>query len=251
MRKDLPMRVYIITNMVNGKQYVGVTSQTIQARFLEHKKSSRHPNRKRKLLRAMRKYGEENFKVELLEDNIPYEQITEKEQFYIAKYDTYNNGYNMTIGGDGICGYAYGEYWREKMQPVWDSIYTEERAKKISNALKGTHKSEQHRKKLSEAKKEYYKTHKNPFTGKHHTDESKQKQREQMTKHHVLMLDHDTNEVIQQFFNVAQAAQWIKDTQGRSAKVGTIRCLLHRICQGTADCSCAYGYGWKFIDKKV
>lgn len=245
------MRVYIITNMINGKQYVGVTSQTIQARFLEHKKSSRHPNSKRKLLRAIRKYGEENFKVDLLEDNIPYEQITEKEQFYIAKYDTYNNGYNMTIGGDGICGYQYGEYWREKMQPVWDSIYTEERSRKISIANKGKKKSEEHKRKLSERKKEYYKTHENPFTGKHHTEESKQKQREQMTKHHVLMLDHDTNEVIQEFFNIAQAAQWIKDTQGRSTKIGTIGGLIFRICQGGADCVHAYGYGWKFIDKKV
>ena len=51
---------------------------------------------------AIRKYGKENFKVEII-DNCTEEQLDDLERFYIAKYNSYENGYNLTRGGqDGI-----------------------------------------------------------------------------------------------------------------------------------------------------
>ena len=49
--------------------------------------------------RALKKYGSENFDLIVLEDNIPNDMLDEKEIFYIKKYDTFNNGYNCTLGG--------------------------------------------------------------------------------------------------------------------------------------------------------
>lgn len=49
---------------------------------------------------AMHKYGFENFFMEKITE-CPIEDLNEMEQFYIKKYDTYNNGYNLTLGGDG------------------------------------------------------------------------------------------------------------------------------------------------------
>lgn len=48
----------------------------------------------------MNKYGSENFYCELLEENIPYENLDEREIYYIEKFDSFRNGYNSTPGGD-------------------------------------------------------------------------------------------------------------------------------------------------------
>lgn len=96
--------IYLITNLVNGKQYVG-QSNDIEYRWEQHKKSSTNKHKRSRLISAFKKYGIDNFKFEILELCSP-DELDAKEIQYIAKYDTYNNGYNMTIGGDGQSGYG-------------------------------------------------------------------------------------------------------------------------------------------------
>lgn len=48
--------------------------------------------------KAIKKYGKDNFKIELLE-RVPLKEANEKEKYYIGKYNTYNKGYNATLGG--------------------------------------------------------------------------------------------------------------------------------------------------------
>ena len=75
---------------------------TVHERFMAHMKPSTHKKKGTyKIYNAINKYGAENFYVETLEENIPIEELDEKEIEYIAKYDSYNNGYNSTPGGDG------------------------------------------------------------------------------------------------------------------------------------------------------
>ena len=75
---------------------------TVHERFMCHMKPSTCKKRHTyKLYNAVQKYGAENFFVETIEDNIPIEELDQKEISYIAKYDSYNNGYNSTPGGDG------------------------------------------------------------------------------------------------------------------------------------------------------
>lgn len=100
-------RIYIIKNNINSKVYIGKTQYSIEQRFKEHCNDYlRREEEKRPLYDAMKKYGIENFYVELIEDNIPDEEINEKEIFYIKQYNSYigfenSNGYNATLGGDG------------------------------------------------------------------------------------------------------------------------------------------------------
>lgn len=54
-----------------------------------------------KIYNAINKYGSENFYVETLDDNIPIDELDQKEIEYIKKYNSYENGYNSTPGGDG------------------------------------------------------------------------------------------------------------------------------------------------------
>lgn len=87
--------IYKIENLINHKVYIGQTNN-LNRRFAEHKSMSQ--DKKNKILyMAFKKYGIENFSFEEIEY---VENYNEREKFWIAYYDSYNNGYNMTEGGE-------------------------------------------------------------------------------------------------------------------------------------------------------
>ena len=91
--------IYQITNKINGKIYIGKTENSIEKRFKEHCSDAfKDRNEKRPLYAAMRKYGIENFEVELLEET---DNPEEREVFWIEQKRSFKDGYNATIGGDG------------------------------------------------------------------------------------------------------------------------------------------------------
>lgn len=91
--------IYKITNDVNGKAYVGKTEFDIHKRFREHCHDAfRERCEKRPLYSAMRKYGIEHFRVELVEET---DNPEEREEYWIGQFNTYHYGYNATVGGDG------------------------------------------------------------------------------------------------------------------------------------------------------
>ena len=91
--------IYQITNKINGKIYIGKTERTIQERWGEHCRDYiKEQCEARPLYRAMKKYGLENFSIELIEEtNIP----EEREIFWIEQKGSFKYGYNATMGGDG------------------------------------------------------------------------------------------------------------------------------------------------------
>lgn len=91
--------IYKITNQVNGKSYIG-QSVNPERRFIAHKSHARNHDfsSSQILYFAILKYGEENFKMEILEWT---ENYNEKERYYIQYYNTLApNGYNIAKGGD-------------------------------------------------------------------------------------------------------------------------------------------------------
>ena len=91
--------IYLITNNVNNKVYVGKTEDSIEKRFAEHCSDSKKERCKnRPLYRAMNKYGCENFSVSLLEET---DQPEIREEYWIEQKQSYHSGYNATRGGDG------------------------------------------------------------------------------------------------------------------------------------------------------
>lgn len=88
--------VYKITNKVNGKSYIGQTRYTVEFRWKQHQ----HKKDNTYFHNAIHKYGVENFSIEVLEE-CDVELLNSREIFYIAKFDTFSNGYNLTIGGNG------------------------------------------------------------------------------------------------------------------------------------------------------
>ena len=93
--------IYKITNLINGKAYIGKTLLTIEERWKEHCRDARKERcEKRPLYSAMNKYGFENFKVEQIEE-CDDNTVNEQEVYWIEHFGTFKDGYNATIGGDG------------------------------------------------------------------------------------------------------------------------------------------------------
>ena len=88
-------KVYCITNLINNKKYIGITSRNINIRFQEH-----CTHRQTLIYDAVQKYGKENFKIEILENNIQKSDIDKRERYFIKFYNTLvPNGYNLSTGG--------------------------------------------------------------------------------------------------------------------------------------------------------
>ena len=91
--------VYQITNDINGKIYIGKTEESIEKRWREHCKDYKKERCKnRPLYRAMNKYGIEHFHIEQLEET---DNASEREIYWIEQKQSFKNGYNATMGGDG------------------------------------------------------------------------------------------------------------------------------------------------------
>lgn len=120
--KDIPNipGIYKITNNINGKCYIG-QSLYLKKRIRRHLTYKSHKDNLA-LYKAFDKYGVDKFTIEILEtidiekcDDIKFE-LDKLEISYIKKYDSYNSGYNKTIGGDaGITGYKFTEEQRRKV----------------------------------------------------------------------------------------------------------------------------------------
>lgn len=122
--------IYLITNLLSGKKYVGQTKRPIKARISEHKRGSQCVDK------AIQKYGWENFKIEILEECDTQEKLDAREIFWIAHFNCkHPNGYNLTDGGKGTLRFSHPP----------------EVCAKISAKHRGKHLSDEHRIKLSVA----------------------------------------------------------------------------------------------------
>lgn len=91
--------IYSIICKVNGKRYIGQTVKSISERWRLHLQESKTKEH-RPLYRAIKKYGQGMFIVRVLEENIPIDNLSEREKYWIEQFDTFNNGYNLTTGGE-------------------------------------------------------------------------------------------------------------------------------------------------------
>jgi group I intron endonuclease len=117
--------IYKITNSLTNKCYIGYTSKTVNTRWSQHIHRSFKKNLNCKFDNALRKYDVTNWNIEVLEENLSVAESKEKEMYYIQLFDSYNNGYNSTLGGDGNTGI----------------VMSAESNQKRSNALKGKQKN--------------------------------------------------------------------------------------------------------------
>jgi group I intron endonuclease len=111
----------IYRHTLNNKQYIGYSSQTLDDRLEDHPKESLNGS-ERHFHRAIRKYGVSDLVSEILDTARTKTEAISKERFYIMKFDTFKNGYNMTLGGDG--GNTKEKYSEEQMSE-WKKTFSE------------------------------------------------------------------------------------------------------------------------------
>jgi group I intron endonuclease len=160
------MIIYLITNLINDKQYVGQTIQSLEKRWQRHcwKCTS---NNSMPVCRAIAKYGKENFKIKILTYCLSLDELNEKELFYANTLNTWSpNGYNLKAGnGTG----SMSQEIKDKIGKAnTGSKRTLEARQNMSNAHKGKVLPPEQRKKISNANK----GSNNHFYGKTHTQES-------------------------------------------------------------------------------
>ena len=110
------MIIYLATNLVNQMKYVGQTTRTLEQRKSSHLSSARNGSTYY-LHRAIRKYGAENFKWDIIYNASSEEELNQKETFYIKEYNTYSQyGYNLTEGGRGTRGWKHTNETKEKIK---------------------------------------------------------------------------------------------------------------------------------------
>lgn len=111
------MIIYKVINKINGKSYIGQTTQSLLKRKQEHIKSALKSKEGKNYFHwAIVEYGEENFEWIELEKCNNKKELNEREKFYIEQFKSNNNdfGYNGNLGGQGISQ-------RGKLQRLVDS----------------------------------------------------------------------------------------------------------------------------------
>lgn len=106
--------IYKVTNPNNNKCYIGKTTRNYKDRWAEHKRDRiKEPYKTWHFYRMLNKIGPENVIWEVIEE-VPNDKIDEREQYWIAHYNSFKNGYNETSGGSKGTKYDYNEvlnYW--------------------------------------------------------------------------------------------------------------------------------------------
>lgn len=92
------MIIYKITNVINGDFYIGKTTKTIQERFKSHLYEASYNRKKTYLYKAIRRYGEDNFTIKVIECQVDPSELDNRERYWIEKLKPH---YNLTDGGEG------------------------------------------------------------------------------------------------------------------------------------------------------
>lgn len=133
--------IYVIKNRITQKEYVGLTTLTIEVRWKQHSWYGLEKKLNRPLYRSMRKHGIDAFSIEQIERCSTLTELIDKERYWIKKLNTMSpNGYNLTSGGE-VFG---GARSTKRAQEVCD---------KLSARLMGHPVSEETKRKISLRKK--------------------------------------------------------------------------------------------------
>lgn len=127
--------IYMIRNLKNEKVYIG-QSVNIYKRWREHKSNlnkNKHPNVK--LQNAWNKYGDNSFSFSVLL-TCSKADLNEHEKFFVDKYDSYKNGYNMTLGGNDATSYT--KEFKEKISNTKNN-FSKERKDEIRKKMLESH----------------------------------------------------------------------------------------------------------------
>lgn len=210
--------LYKHTNLINSKIYIGITCQKPNNRWRKGNGYKECPC----FYNAIKKYGWDNFKHEILLDELTKEEAEQKEIELIKKYKSNNHkyGYNIANGGN------------------YSGRMSQETKNKISKSLKGRKFTNEHKNKISESQKGY----KNHMYGKHLSQETKDK----ISKGNLINPSSGCFKS-QKISQYTIQGEYIKtwDSMGQIYReLGIKHCCISDCCRGKQKTS--GGYIWKY-----
>ena len=219
------------------KYYIGQTTRTIKCRA--GKDGSKYlGNKNSKFARAIKKWGWNSFELTILEENIEnIDELNKLEMYYIEKYDSYNNGYNSTLGGEGQVGRKASEETIKKLKQSHLGLpsamkgvkMTEESREKMSKAKKGkpgVRKGSKHSEETKRMMSEKFKGENNPNFGLKRSKETKNKMSESQKDRWVKV---HCNELNITFDNTRLAVEYLYNNFGLLIKS---RGNIFSVCKG-------------------
>lgn len=167
------MYIYKITNIKNGKKYIGQTIRCISSRWSEHKFHAKNGNDS-VLYRAIRKHGVENFHIEIVDTALNQQELDKKESKWIFDENclTKNGGYNQKTGGEhctfdqkvkdkirkAATGRSVNAETKRKISKSVSELWKNDRYRKsISSKLKDAFSKDEYKQKMSKIRKNIYK----------------------------------------------------------------------------------------------
>lgn len=193
--------IYLWTNVKNNKKYIGQSSN-LHNRYLSFLNFDK-PYAGGIINRARLKYNNKEFWSYQVLEYCNKEELDEREIYYINLYDSFNNGYNLSEGGNGTRGFKWTEQQKDKKRGENHPLY----GKPAHN--RGIPMGEEQKRKLSKQKKEYYKTHDAYFKGKHHTDDIKKKLSDSHKKTPIIQYTLE-GEYVNEFKSICEASRITK-----------------------------------------
>jgi group I intron endonuclease len=151
-KKNIDGIIYCAINKINGKRYIGQTTQTLKKRQIQHQNKAKYEKIDTYFANSLRKYGCENFDWVILDTSNNIEDLNLMEKEYILLYNSVApNGYNLQSGG---LNFTHSELTKKKLSKAHEGkTLSKEHRKKIGESLKGRIHSSETLKKLSETKK--------------------------------------------------------------------------------------------------
>mgnify|MGYP001079287636 CR=1 FL=1 len=236
MNTDRLVDIYIITNLINGKQYVGQSVCGYVERFRQHCFCANRPYDTDGYIQdidlAIKQYGIDNFKVELIE-KVSFEERNNKEIYYIKKYNTYSKGYNRTIGGD--FNPMFDSKVRQKHKEICSS--EQHRQKSRESAIKMFSEREDIHKKITEGNKKAWQRYSKDE--KEHILKGLKEYNKSRTQR-VAMVDNDGN-VLKEFDSASDACRYV----GRdSGEAGNLLKTCNQYIKSGKRRVRIFGYSW-------
>lgn len=149
--------IYKATNIINEKVYIGQTIQTLHSRRTKHESNSRKEKPLYHFGRALKKHGLDNFKWEIVMSCNNREELNDMERQCVTTFDSYQNGYNETLGGEGSCGRKQSEVTKRLISLKKTGIpLSEEHREKLSKMRRGVKKSKKHVDNVAYAKSQFW-----------------------------------------------------------------------------------------------
>ena len=116
------MWIYKITNIQNNKIYIGQTIRPVEQRFHRHINDALNNILNTHFARAIRKYGKDNFVVEIIDTAQTQDELNQKERYWIQYYNSVQEGYNETDAISKCGGNTYQSKTEEEMETIKEKI---------------------------------------------------------------------------------------------------------------------------------